>query len=700
MRWLAALLLCASSVTHGAQSQVLWSKPFAAGKSAGSNSAAPNLATNAAGDVFAAANVEQAGTTCAYVARHAAATGVEQWNRTLCNGQSIALQADANGDVVVLRWETTFAGKVWVTKMSGSNGSVLWERTPALVNAIANKPAIGIDPAGDVVLAYGTEVSGPISSGPLGLVKFGRDDGTVRWQRSLTRPNASLEETTEIAFSASGDPYVLVVGHRQLSPYDRDWNVVRVSGATGEVAWLSSYDKGRDDWGLGMVVSPAGGVMVAGYSPVSATATAAIVVKLNEASGVMEWERILDTPAFDAAFGLVPAANGGVRAFGSSGSRAALWSVRSDGTLQDQALLDSIHLGSADALYGHANSSSQAAFALVERGYGSLAATGRILRLTADGAVVWSTPTAGDTGADQPRGVVVLPDGSVVSMWESSDVVDNRPVISSRLVKMAAAPTTPARVNGQGLWWRSPGGRQSGWGIDVIHQGSTVFLTWFTYDSAGKPTWFTATGMAARAGVDDSYAGTLYRASGSPFTGTFDASSVSLATVGTATLTFVDADRAVLAIAYADGRFHSIPLSRFLFGSPGRCSFASASAAGRYDDLWWRASEAGWGLDLVHQGDTLFATWYTYGADRSPTWFVASGMTRASDGSYSGALSRTTGSDPVVQWDPSKFSSTGVGTAKLTFSGSNAVFETTVDGVNQSRALTRYAFGSPVSSCP
>ena len=38
-----------------------------------------------------------------------------------------------------------------------------------------------------------------------------------------------------------------------------------------------------------------------------------------------------------------------------------------------------------------------------------------------------------------------------------------------------------------------------------------------------------------------------------------------------------------------------------------------------YTGLWWAAptgSESGWGIYLAHQGDTIFATWFTYDAKR------------------------------------------------------------------------------------
>jgi len=75
-----------------------------------------------------------------------------------------------------------------------------------------------------------------------------------------------------------------------------------------------------------------------------------------------------------------------------------------------------------------------------------------------------------------------------------------------------------------------------------------------------------------------------------------------------------------------------------------RDSAAGISAFSAWDvttgsaDLWWAAPsglEAGWGINLTHEGDTIFATWYTYDHDRSPMWLVAT-ATKSGLSSYTG----------------------------------------------------------------
>ena len=40
-----------------------------------------------------------------------------------------------------------------------------------------------------------------------------------------------------------------------------------------------------------------------------------------------------------------------------------------------------------------------------------------------------------------------------------------------------------------GLWWKSPAASESGWGLNITHQGDILFATWFTYDRDGNGMW-------------------------------------------------------------------------------------------------------------------------------------------------------------------------------------------------------------------
>ena len=64
---------------------------------------------------------------------------------------------------------------------------------------------------------------------------------------------------------------------------------------------------------------------------------------------------------------------------------------------------------------------------------------------------------------------------------------------------------------------------------------------------------------------------------------------------------------------------------RYLFSSFVALAIAGAAQATThstdYTDLWWNspdASEDGWGVNVVQQGDIVFATFFIYGADGTP----------------------------------------------------------------------------------
>ena len=65
------------------------------------------------------------------------------------------------------------------------------------------------------------------------------------------------------------------------------------------------------------------------------------------------------------------------------------------------------------------------------------------------------------------------------------------------------------------LWWNSG---ESGWGIQFVQRGSTIFATIFIYDGSGNPTWYVATmtGTTATNG-SVSFTGDLYSTHGTWF---------------------------------------------------------------------------------------------------------------------------------------------------------------------------------------
>lgn len=265
--------------------------------------------------------------------------------------------------------------------------------------------------------------------------------------------------------------------------------------------------------------------------------------------------------------------------------------------------------------------------------------------------------------------------------------------------KQAAAPA----FNVQGLWWNSPANSESGWGVNLTHQGDNVFATWFTYDTDGSGLWLVMSN-GDKAGPN-TYGGKLYRTTGPAFSANpWSPSQVSATTVGSATFAFRDANNGTFAYT-VNGVNQSKPITRQIFASPVPTCVAAETfaASSNYSDLWWRApaeSESGWGVNIQHQGDILFATWFTYDAAGKGLWLAMSNGEKTGPGRYSGALYRTTGTPFSAPWNPSQFAFSQVGTATFTFSDFfNGTFDYTLLGVTQSKPIVRQVYAFPATVC-
>jgi CheY-like chemotaxis protein len=265
-------------------------------------------------------------------------------------------------------------------------------------------------------------------------------------------------------------------------------------------------------------------------------------------------------------------------------------------------------------------------------------------------------------------------------------------------VVIAIAP--PQSTNYSGLWWRSPAGSESGWGLNVAHQGDVIFATWFTYNDAGNSLWVS---MTANKVADGLYSGTLFRSAGPPFySDPFDPSQATRVAVGNASLTFTDGSNAFFNYTL-NGVTQTKSITRQIFGQLPTCTWpapTNLSAATNYQDLWWKPSESGWGINFAQEGSTMFATWFTYDVDGTPMWLVATAPRTPAE-TYEGTLYRTTGpAYGVARFDPAAVVATEVGQASFAFAdGNDGTFRYTVNGVSQTKAITRQIFRSPGTVC-
>ena len=308
-----------------------------------------------------------------------------------------------------------------------------------------------------------------------------------------------------------------------------------------------------------------------------------------------------------------------------------------------------------------------------------------------------------------------LPVDGVNALYRSGSVGANFAMNFNGDTATVQAP--PPALNVQGIWYNSPAESESGWGINFAHQGDIVFASWFTYDSSGRGWWLVMT--ATKTGPN-TYAGDLFETTGPAFNAQpFDPNTVARLKAGTGTLTFTGANNG--SFDYTISSIHQIAVSpvrqtksitRQVFGPLPTCVFGgppTLALATNYQDLWWAApagSESGWGINLNHEGDNIFATWFTYDLDGTSLWLSGTAA-RTGPGVYSGDLFRTTGpAFNALPFNPAAVGRNKVGTMTFTFAnGSSGTFDYIVQmsplpgPVHQTKTITRQLFTASGTTC-
>jgi lysyl endopeptidase len=249
-------------------------------------------------------------------------------------------------------------------------------------------------------------------------------------------------------------------------------------------------------------------------------------------------------------------------------------------------------------------------------------------------------------------------------------------------------------ANYTALWWNA---QESGWGLNVNHQGNTLFATLFTYDLDGTPLWLVMSNGAR--GPDGAFEGVLFRTTGPAFNaqpwGAFSGTPV-----GTLRLAFAGPESATLTYSYL-GTTVTKAITRQTFRTPPECGWSAfdRSWEGNYQDLWWNPAESGWGVNLTHQEDIVFATLFTYGFDGRGLWLVMPEGVRSGPRTFSGALFRTTGPRfDASPWSP--INPVEVGTMTLDFDHGNAgTLSYSIDGVSVTKQIQRQVFATPATRC-
>ena len=104
----------------------------------------------------------------------------------------------------------------------------------------------------------------------------------------------------------------------------------------------------------------------------------------------------------------------------------------------------------------------------------------------------------------------------------------------------SAAPATTATINYNDLWWDPS---ESGWGVNIAQQGSTLFITFLIHGVDSNPMW--VTGLLSKTGQSTSgepiFTGDMTMTTGPYYGGRFDESSVTHRKAGTVSFSPGDA---------------------------------------------------------------------------------------------------------------------------------------------------------------
>ncbi|MGZ5060605.1 MAG: beta-propeller domain-containing protein [Usitatibacter sp.] len=173
---------------------------------------------------------------------------------------------------------------------------------------------------------------------------------------------------------------------------------------------------------------------------------------------------------------------------------------------------------------------------------------------------------------------------------------------------MSAAATVAERsAFAQGHWWNP---QRSGSGFEIFSAAGQVAVVWYTFDTGGKPVWYTAQGDASSLGAQ-AWPLMQHRWSGSGIAASTAVGSLKLEIV------HPEAMNATWELNGAHGTWAIEPLV-----------FSGIINEVDHSGSWFDPTNSGWGLTVAEQGDVLGGAIFTYDASGAPTWFA--GYQRAS----------------------------------------------------------------------
>ncbi|MGZ8938758.1 MAG: outer membrane protein assembly factor BamB family protein [Limisphaerales bacterium] len=287
--------------------------------------------------------------TNAVLVKYAGNSGVTLWETNL-NREAQYLRVHPSGDALVLghvdaELEGANLLELYAARINGVSGEIVWQRNYRATNN-GNFYSLGLelDPAGDV-LALGSADDSPADAAV--VLKYSFNDGTLLWEKYLTRPspfthpkfridalgsiavadvetnrfyvaklagpngavlwetNGSISPTngtyaSDLTIDIAGNIVVTGVDQYQFGFHGRIYTA-KFNGADGALIWETSESYSRFPGDAGWLVRalPGGDVVVAATrTPLSSEERDSVsLIRYTAASGQKLWDRKLDIPA-------------------------------------------------------------------------------------------------------------------------------------------------------------------------------------------------------------------------------------------------------------------------------------------------------------------------------------------------------------------------------------------------------------------
>lgn len=290
--------------------------------------AANTVAVDAAGDVVAAGFLGNTNTGSDFtVVKFHGGSGSELWRQSITDTSAAfdaatAVVMDAGGNVfaVGVLASTSTGNNFAVVKFDGGSGAELWRQgIHGTASGIAEARAVAVDAAGDVVAAGALTNAGTLTD--FTVAKFDGASGAEHWRKAINGLADSHEEARTVAVDAAGD---VIAAGAVTNDLGRDFAVVKFVGGSGAELWRrDDFDAGSSgsDSATAVALDMAGDVVAAGF--LERTEPAGFtVLKLDGASGADRWRQIITGSGFFTNFANAVAVNavGDVVAAGGIGT--------------------------------------------------------------------------------------------------------------------------------------------------------------------------------------------------------------------------------------------------------------------------------------------------------------------------------------------------------------------------------------------